>query len=116
MKKTPDRLAGYQLTKGSAEEDTEAEIPGKYGRITLFDDSRLSVFVEGSRRLHKVAAIPGASLFTEGEGEGTVHVPDAALPVAAAIIGAKKRRRVTEERRGQLKAVGASSRFRKNAA
>ena len=106
MRKPVDIFTGYQVSR--AEAGADPEVRGKHGSILPYDADTLAVFAEGAHRLRKLMRIAGASLFTEGEGEGTVHDPNAGMTEAAAIIGAKMKRAVSETAKERLHRIGAA--------
>lgn len=102
MKKTGLFASYLRPLKGNEADGTEPELRGKNGSIISYDDKTLSVFVTGAYKLHKLANLPGAVLFSEGDGEGTVHLPIRLLDTAADVIGAKRKRRLSDEQRASL--------------
>jgi hypothetical protein len=111
-----DRFAGYKVTPGREEVGADPMIEGKHGTILPYDGERLAVYVIGAQKLHRLMKEPGAVLYTEGEGEGTVHIPDRLLDVAAQIIEAKKTRTASAKQKDHLQQIGKRSRFKKTAA
>lgn len=68
----------------------EPEIFGPDGSIYPFDEGVLAVRTTKRRRMKRLSRLPDARLFSVGEDEWTVLVPDLALDLAAKEIGAKK--------------------------
>lgn len=105
------RFKGYRAQPGNRADRTLPWLKGKFGMILPYDDETLSCFVEGARRFKKLSLLKGARVFAEGDGEGTVLIPNARLDQAAGIIGVRRIRAVSEAERERLRAVGSETRF-----
>ena len=98
-------FSGYiRPLKGRVGEGTQPELCGSKGHILPFDDegSILTVYTKGKHRFRKLVALLGAVVFTEGDGEGTVHIPIELLDRAAEIIGARRKRNLSTQQREDM--------------
>jgi hypothetical protein len=71
-------------------------IPCKYGHIYVAGTGTLGAYAEGRLITGKLARLPGVRVRQRGDCEVTVVFPPDLLPVVAPLLGARKRRRVSE--------------------
>jgi hypothetical protein len=102
------RLCGdtYRITRDEAADDrpqTRAErpwmlrIPCKYGHIYVHAKDALGASAAGRLITGKLAAIPGVRVHQRGDSEITVVFPPVVFPDVAALLQARKRRKVSKE-------------------
>jgi hypothetical protein len=100
-------------------EDGEPHVPGRDGQLYEHDDARLAVvYLDGTPRAwgHRKRAClaAGMTLLQDGDAEGTLLF-DPANPehvrLAVEVVGARRRKQLSEEHRQKLVAAGAAHRF-----
>jgi hypothetical protein len=72
-------------------------IPCKYGHIYVAGTGTLGAYAEGRLVTGKLARLPGVRVRQRGDTEVAVDFPPEVFPAVAALLGARKRRRVSEE-------------------
>lgn len=79
------------------------QIPGKFGHVYVHGRETLGAYVrtrrDGSNRLGRLLAIPGARLHQRGDDEAAVTFPPEALGVVAGILRLRERPKQSPEQR-----------------
>jgi hypothetical protein len=88
-------------------------IPGRRGHVAAHDLAALCVYFRGARLVRKALRqlTPGWRRHQTGDTEANVLALVADLDLACRLIGAYRRRRLSEEQKARLAAVGAGGRF-----
>jgi hypothetical protein len=90
-------------------------VEGHRAHIYIHGENNLGVYVrtfnDGSDRLGRLLAIPGARLHQNGDREATVVIPNDQFERAAEIIRARRRRQLSDSERRRLAEIGAEYRF-----
>ena len=91
------------------------QIPGKFGHVYIHGVATLGAYVrtynDGSNRLGRLLAIPGAKLRQRGDREASITFPPEGLEAVAGILRLKTRQRLSEDHRRRLIEAGAVHRF-----
>jgi hypothetical protein len=89
------------------------QIPARYGHIYLHGKDELGASATGRIIAGKLAALPGVRVHQRGDCEVTVVFPPGLFPAVAALLKARKRRRLSAEQAASGAARLAHHRFRK---
>jgi hypothetical protein len=73
------------------------QIPAKYGHIYIHEEDMLGAHASGRIIAGKLAALPGVDVLQRGDFEVNVAFPPDLFPTVAALLQARKRRRLSPE-------------------
>jgi hypothetical protein len=86
-------------------------IPGKKGHVYVHGEGILGAWTDRPSAIRQLGGIGGLKLHQRGDREATFIFSPAAFDAVAMVLGLKRRRRLSEERRRELIEAGAAHRF-----